>query len=145
MKNNSMTQSANQDQSQLNTSADVGKISGGTMAEIIEKISEIMASIPQQQQDSAADNFSALFEVVGKSFDKVKDTMQKLAQEPLVVAAIKDDLKETEGGKIFDKLISEHLNNNQKAAVNQVSEEDLKKHREEIRQDRQNQTGLSLA
>lgn len=138
-----VSQSGNQDLP--NSSADVEKISGGTVAKVIEKISEIIAAMSPEERNSAAQNFSALFAVLGKSFDKIDQTMEALASEPVVVANIKDILEGTEGGKVFDKLIETHLDENQKAEVNKVSEEDLETYRKEKAQQQKNQSGVSLS
>lgn len=133
-------------QEQPNTSKDINKISGGTVAKIIAKISEIIAAMPPEEQNSAAKNFSAMFAVLGVSFeDKIGQTMQTLAPEPVVVANIKNTLEGTEGGKVFDKLIKTHLDDNQQAAVSKVSKEDLETYREEKTQQKKNQTALSLS
>lgn len=133
-------------QDQPNTSEDISKISGGTVAKIIEKIAEITASIPPEEQNSAAKNFSALFSVLGESFDnKIDQTMQTLAPNPVVVASIKNTLEGTEGGKVFDKLIETHLDDNQQAEVNKVSKEDLGTYRKEKTQQQKNQSGFSLS
>ncbi len=133
-------------QDQPNTSEDITKISGGSMAKIITKIAEIIASLPPQEQDSAAQNFSAMFSVLGISFDtKIDQTMQTLAPNPVVVASIKNTLEGTEGGKVFDKLIETHLDDNQKEAVDKVSKEDLEAYKEEKTQQQKKQTSLYLS
>ncbi len=119
-------------QSQPNTSEDIKKISGGTMAQIITKIAEIMASMSPQQRASMAQNLSALFEVLGVSFDKMSESMQKLAEEPILISIVKDILTGTSGEEIFGELIKEHLNSGQKEKVDQVSKEDLKEFGEKV-------------
>ncbi len=143
-KENNAEAQQSSDQNQPNTSDDIQKISGGTMTQIITKITEVMASMSPQERDSAAANFSAVFEALGSSFDKIKQTIQGLAGEPTVVADIKNTLKETEGGKIFDKLLDEHLNTDQVKVIEQVSKKDLDERRGEIAEQRKNQTGLGL-
>lgn len=144
VKNNLETSPNNQDQP--NTSEDVGKISGGSMAKIIETINAIIAALPPTEQQSAAQNFSALFSVLGVSFDaKIDQTMQTLAPKPVVVASIKTTLEGTEGGKVFDKLIETHLDDDQKKAVNKVSKEDLEIFKKEMTQQQKNQNALCAA
>ncbi|MBP7710663.1 MAG: hypothetical protein KA100_06315 [Rickettsiales bacterium] len=132
-------------QGQLNSSEDIKKISGGTMAKIITKIAEIMASMSPEERVALVGNFSALFAVLATSFDKIPENLQKLAQEPVVIANIKNVLEGTEGKIIFDELLSKHLTSDQKQAVSDVSKEDLKTYKAEISQQRANQNSLALA
>lgn len=131
-------------QDRPNTSADIKKISGGTMAKIIKKIAEIMASMSPEEQNSASENFSAVFEVLERCFDKTAQTMQNLASEPVVVANIKNMLEGTAGEAIFDKLIEDHLTPSQQAAITEISREDLDAYRSSAQQ-QEHQTGLILA
>jgi hypothetical protein len=121
---------------QPNTSKDVKKISGGTMAKIISKIAEIMASMSPEECSAAANNFSALFVVLGVSFDKIGQSMQSLAETPIVVANIKDVLVDTKGGQVFEKLIETHLSPSQQMEVAKVSKEDLAVYRTEKAQEK---------
>lgn len=119
-------------QNQPNTSEDVGRISGGTMAQIIAKISEIMAAMNPEERKEAAENVSALFSVLDNSFEKMPETMSVLAENPVVVANMQDMLQGTKGGAIFDNLIQQHLNPDQMQQVNEVSKEDLAEYRQEV-------------
>ena len=135
------TPSSSIETSQPNTSEDIKKISGGTMAHIIKKVAEILATMSPEEQSSVAQNISALFAVVGKSFDKTATMMQELVKTPVVVASLKNVLKGTEGEEVFSSLTAGHLNPAKQKAVNKVSQEDLKNFAKEIAQ-RQNQTGF---
>ncbi len=125
-------------QDQLNTSEDIKKISGGTVAKVIKKIAEIMTSMSPEEQNSATENFSAAFEVLETYFDKTDQTMQHLALEPVAVANIKNILEGAEGEKIFDRLIDKHLSHSQQTAVKEISSEELEKYEKSVQQ--QNQT-----
>lgn len=130
-------------QNQPNTSKDIKKISGGTMAQIITKIAEIMATMSPEQRASMSQNISALFEVLGSSFDKMATTMQELAKEPIVIASLKDNLAGKSGEKVFGELIEDHLNSAQKEKVDKVSKADLKEYEKEIIQQQKSKVGLS--
>ncbi len=133
------------DQNQPNTSKDVRKISGGTVAKTIKKIAEMISSMSKEEQSSAADNFSAVFEVLDKSFDKLNQTMKQLALEPAVVANIKNILEGTKGQDIFDNLIEKHLSPAEQSAIKNVSAEELNTYKKIIVRQQENQAGMVLA
>ncbi len=144
--NATSSQNADQNQSQTNqnqpnTSEDVKKISGGTMAKIISKIAEIMAAMSPEEQKASTANFAALFVVLERSFDKVNQTMSELAKSPVVVASIKDSLEGTRGQEVLEKLITTHLKPEEQKAVNQITEKDLKEYKQEMSEQRK--SGLS--
>ncbi len=128
-------------QNQPNTSKDIKKISGGTMAQIITKIAEIMSTMSPEQRASMSQNISALFEVLGSSFDKMATTMQELAKEPIVIASLKDNLAGKSGEKVFGELIEDYLNSAQKEKVDKVSKADLKEYEKEIIQQQKSKVG----
>lgn len=123
---NSNNQESQSNQNQPNTSEDIKKISGGTMAHVINKISELMASMSPEERRSFAANVSAFFSVLGKSFDKMDQTMQNLAENPIVIANLKNCLEETDGKEILEKLTKEYSNPDQQDKISKVSEKDLK-------------------
>jgi len=124
-------------ESQPNTSEDIKKISSGTMAKIITKITEIMASMSPEERKFAAGNFGALFEVLDISFDKLEKSIQAL--EPNVVADIKDTL----GEETFSQLIAKHQSPDQTEAVGKISQKDLEGHRKKMAQQQESKKDLS--
>ena len=81
---------------------------------------------------NGADNFSAMFEVlaapeVEKKFD---ETMKFLAKDPVLVADIKDILKDTKAADIFDKAIENNFSDSEKKAVDEARD-DLQSRRQE--------------
>ncbi len=121
-------------QTKPNTSKDVKKISGGSMAKIIAKITEMMAAMSPEEQAKFVGNVSAFFSVLNLSFDKIPQSMQDLAQKPVVIASIKDVLKGSEGGQIFDSFVELHLSDAQKKEVKNVSPQDLEEYKESARE-----------
>jgi anthranilate phosphoribosyltransferase len=117
---------------QNNQKADASRISGGTMSKIMEIITKIMSGKTGDEHQAAADNFSAMIEVLAEpeNAKKFAEVMEKLAQNPILVADIQSHLYGTKGGKIFDQAI-EHLHNNQKTNIYAVTPEDLAMKRQE--------------
>ncbi len=129
----------------LNGSEDIKKISGGSMAKIIAKIAEIMAAMSPEEQAKFAGNVSALFPVLNLSFDKIPQSMQDLAKKPVEVVIIKNSLQGTEGGKIFDGFIEDHLSDTQKKEVQNISSQDLEEYKKCARAQKNDKTSARTA
>lgn len=112
-------------QDQPNTSEDINKISGGTMAQIITEVAKILASMSPEEQKLMSGNITAFFSVLEKSFNKMEAAMQILSTTPAVVNIIKDALKETEGENIINKLIESYFSDNQKEALSSMLPESM--------------------
>lgn len=119
--------------SQENSTSDIAKISGGTLSEVIAKITEMMAgkSGPVLGEDIA--NFGAMVEVLASPGleDKFADTMNHLGKDPVLVADIQDLLKDSPASQVFNDAIENNLGTQVKSAVNQVSASDLAARRQE--------------
>jgi hypothetical protein len=113
--------------------SDIPKISGGTLSEVIAKITEMLAGKSGAELKNGADNLSAMFEVLSSPQveNKFADVMGYLAQDPILVADIKDFLKDTKSATIFDQAIQNNLSANQQQAVSQVSQSDIDFRRQE--------------
>lgn len=118
--------------SKENTTKDIPKISGGTMSIIIKKINEMLNGKSGDEHQAAAENFSALFEVLNlpTAVDKFDEVMKKLAESPVAVAGIKENLKDTKGATIFEDALERNFNPKQKDAVAQVTKSELNSQKE---------------
>jgi len=113
--------------------SDIPKISGGTLSEVIAKITEMLAGKSGAELKNGADNLSAMFEVLlsPQVENKCADVIKNLAQDPILVADIKDFLKDTKSATIFDQAIQNNLSANQQQAASQVNQGDLDLRRQE--------------
>ncbi len=113
---------------------DIPKISGGTLSEIITKITEILAGKSGQDLEKGADNFSALFEVLEsqKTQAKFDEVVKILSDKPDVVANIKEILKDSEGGKIFDAAIERNSNNKETSSNAEAKNDSSSKWRDSV-------------
>ena len=116
-----------------NGKSDIPRISGGTLSEVITKMTEMLAGKSGVSLKSGADNFAAMIEVLSSQevVNKFADTMKIIAKDPILVADIKDVLKETSAGPIFSGAIDKYCNKIEKQAVSLVSSEDLSARRAE--------------
>ena len=113
--------------------SDIPKISGGTLSEVIAKITEMLSGKSGSDLKSGANNFAAMIQVlaspeVEKKFD---ETMKCLAKDSILVADIKDILKDTKAALIFADAINKNFSVDEKAAVSAVSSSDLGLRRQE--------------
>ncbi len=113
--------------------SDIPKISGGTLSEVIAKITEMLAGKSGTELKNGADNLSAMFEVLlsPQVENKCVDVIKNLAQDPILVADIKDLLKDTKSAAIFDQALQKNLSGDQQNAISQVSQSDIDFRRQE--------------
>lgn len=122
-------QEAAQTQSEPNPKggkADIPKISGGTLSEVISKMNEMLSGKSGAEFDKGAQNFSAMIEVLASPEveKKFADVMQHLAVDPILVVGIEKNLEGTKGASIFAQAV-EGLNNEQKQAISNVRDADV--------------------
>jgi hypothetical protein len=108
--------------------ADIPRISGGTLSEVIAKINEMLAGKSGAAFKTGADNFAAMIETlatpeVGAKFD---DVMKFLAKDPVLVVGIGDVLKGSVAGQIFAGAVDRNFTPEQKQAVSSVGQDILK-------------------
>ncbi len=113
--------------------ADIPKISGGTLSEVISKMNEMLAGKSGAEFDKGAQNFSAMIEVLASPEveKKFADVMQHLAKDPVLVASIQDILKDTKAAGIFDQAIVNNLSADQQKAVAQVNQGEIVSRKQE--------------
>jgi hypothetical protein len=113
--------------------SDIPKISGGTLSEVIAKITEMLAGKSGAELKSGVDNLGAMFEVLSSPEveKKFADVMQHLAKDPILVADIKDFLKDTKSAAIFDQAIQNNLSVGQQQEVSAVSKSEVDFRRQE--------------
>ncbi len=130
---NAGAEQSNEGNSKENTTKDIPKISGGTMAHIIKKINEMLNGKSGDEHQEAAENFSALFEVLELPtvVEKFDDVMKHLAESPVAVAGIKENLQGTKGVAIFESAIDRNFNPEQKDAVAEVTPSELDSQKKE--------------
>lgn len=89
--------------------ADINKISGTTLSEVITKITEILHGKTGDEREAAIANFSAMFVVLNATELKGKflQVAGMLEKNPTLAADISGCLKDTEGGKIFNDAVDE--------------------------------------
>ena len=128
-----------------NAKSEIPKISGGTLSEIITKITEMLAGKSDASLKSGVDNFGAMIEVLAmpEVEKKLADAMIILAKDPILVADIKDVLKGVSAGQIFNEAIDKCLSKDEKLAVSLVSNEALNVRRAENMLKNVNQDSLS--
>ncbi len=104
--------------------ADIPKISGGTLSEVISKMTEMLAGKSGAEFKKGANNLGAMIEVLASPEveKKFADVIQHLAKDLVLVATIKDILKDTKALPIFDQAILNNLNVDQQKAVSQINE-----------------------
>ncbi len=112
---------------------DITKISGGTLSEVIAKITEILAGKSGADFKSCVDNFSAMIEVLAapEVEKKFAEAVGFLAKDPLLVADIKDILKDSKAAVIFNEAIENNFSNSDKKAFDEVKGVDLQSRRQE--------------
>lgn len=125
--NQSQPQSQETQAPQGNSLADaIAKISGGTLSEIIAKITEIMAGRSGADLQNGAENLGAVFEVLNGTELLDKAVGEFLVQDPVLVADIKNVLGNAKSGlEAFDNVIDRNFTAQQKDAVNNVTPEQL--------------------
>ncbi|MES2677218.1 MAG: hypothetical protein V4612_02745 [Pseudomonadota bacterium] len=107
--------------------ADIPKISGGTLSEVIAKITEMMAGKSGAAFKTGADNFAAMVEVLAAPEVQIKfdETMKYLAKDPVLVVGIQDVLQNTSAANIFAQAVEKNFSAAQKQAISTVSFADL--------------------
>lgn len=112
---------------------DITKISGGTLSEVIAKITEMLAGKSGADLKNGVNNFSAMIEVLSapEVEKKFAEAIGFLAKDPLLVADIKDLLKDTKAAGIFDKAVENNFSNSDKKAVDEINVGDLQSRRQE--------------
>ena len=112
---------------------DITKISGGTLSEVIAKITEMLAGKSGADLKNGVDNFSAMIEVLAapEVEKKFAETVGFLAKDPLLVVDIKDLLKDSKAAVIFSKAIENNFSNSEKKAVDEVKNDYLQSRRQE--------------
>ncbi len=113
--------------------SDIPKISGGTLSEVIAKITEMLAGKSGAALKAGAANLGALVEVLAtpEVEKKFAETMTFLAKDPVLVADLKDYLQGTNAAEVFSAAIDKNFSADQKSAVDQVSAGDLSARRVE--------------
>ena len=128
-----------------NTTPDISKISGGTLSEVIDKITAILATRRGNDLDRGIDNFTSLFEVLGKIPQKLDEAMQKIANDPVFFADVYSYLLKS-GNDItintFNSSVDRILIKEQRQNISQVSEEDIENRREEKRNIQQRESSI---
>ena len=133
IQNNNQESIASTNQPEQNTTGDITGISGSTISQIIAKIIEILASRTDQDLQPEINNFANMIEVITdpKLQEKLNETMQFLAKDPILVVDIKDHLVETSASEIFDSAIKKYLTDEQKTHIEKVTKEQLEVRRQE--------------
>lgn len=113
--------------------ADIPKISGGTLSEVIAKMTEMLSGKTGDDLQKGANNLGAMFEVLSapEIGQKFSDVMQHLAIDPILVADIRDILKDTKAAGVFEQAMQNHLTPAQQKDVNSVSQADIGFRRQE--------------
>jgi len=113
--------------------SDIPKISGGTLSEVITKITEMLSGKSGSDLKNGANNFSAMIEVLSapEVSKKFSQTMICLAQDPVLVVVIKDLLKDTKASNIFASAIDQNFSASEKAAVSAVLPSDVELRKQE--------------
>lgn len=120
--------------SEGNTTDDVSRISGGTLAEVMTKITEILAGKTGNDLETGANNFAAMCEVLATQVSKCDEVVTVLAKDPVLVADVKDVLSKANnkaGKDAFDEAIEKNCSDAQKDKIAGVSDDELKGRREE--------------
>jgi hypothetical protein len=113
--------------------SDIPKISGGTLSEVIAKITEMLAGKSGRDFQKGANNLAAMIETLAtpEVEKKFGETIKCLAQDLVLVADIKEILKDTKAASIFNLAIDQNFSAAQKADLNNVSKAELNSRRQE--------------